>query len=417
MTPQITILLLPTNQMNRMKNVWKFMRESSWPLKGEKLLVISGLNPDEQVDKNKLEYLSQSLAAWDADDDCPEWSDIYDLIEILKQIQRFRASPECITRCLEMLANLKRILERIMDNNRNSMPNDRESMETLDGVRKSIEETIHYWKSARFKPPPKYMQNQNLIESSRYKGTHAFNPNIPPPKTLRQEDDLIDLNAFLSDNQRTSTKNARTLLKDIAQISTIKGRLEADREFFSASWPRGFEVDERNASMITMKEAKEYFQDNKFGGDPVEYMDYVADFVGSTHNNRLLSVQEKSNVLRFACSEVVRKRCGLVHATTLGRYKEMVECIFKRYGSNLEYEEASAQKIQMLDPIKLNETRNLDELVGIMRQFRMVSGSDYSKLIMNSAKKLVPEELYTLFGMENRIKLRKTVKDPRGVFS
>ena len=253
------------------------------------------------------------------------------------------------------------------------------------------------------------MQNQNLIESSRYNGTHAFNPNIPPPQTLRQEDEY--LNAFLSDDQRTSTKNARTLLKDIAQISTIKGRLEADREFFSASWPRGFEVDERNASMITMKEAKEYFQDNKFGGDPVEHMDFVADFVGSTHNNHLLSVQEKSNVLRFACSEVVRNRCGLVHATTLGRYKEMIECIFKRYGSNLEYEDAYARKIQMLDPIKLHETRNLNELVGIMRQFRMVSGSDHSKLIMNSAKKLVPEELYTLFGMENRIKLRKTVKD------
>ena len=241
-----------------------------------------------------------------------------------------------------MLANLKRILERIVDNNRNSMPNDRGLMETPDGLRKSIEETIHYWKSARFKPPPKYMQNQNLIESFRYNGNHAFNPNIPPPQTLRQEDEY--LNAFLSDDQRTSTKNARTLLKVIAQISAIKGRLEADREFFSASWPQGFEVDERNASMIAMKEAKEYFQDNKFGRDPVEYMDFVANFIGSTHNNRLLSVQEKSNVLRFACSEVVRKRCGLVHATTLGWYKEMIECIFNRYGSNLEYEDAYARK-------------------------------------------------------------------------
>ena len=85
----------PTNKSNesneeRLKVPFRLsfiIRESSWPSKGEELLVISGLNPDEQVDENKLEYLSQSLAAWDADDDCPELSDIYDLIEILKQSQ------------------------------------------------------------------------------------------------------------------------------------------------------------------------------------------------------------------------------------------------------------------------------------------------------------------------------------------
>ena len=271
------------------------LRESTRPPKAEKDLVISGLNPDRLVDEKRVRYLADSLCAWDRDNALTVWSNIYDLVEILKQLQQYRAQPDYITLFIGKLANLGRILERIVDTNRESMPSDRESMEVLDGIRRSIAVTTQYWKSARFNPPTIINQNINAMAGLHREGQVSYNPKVPPPShgSKREEDYL---QTFLSDDYRTSSRSARSLLKDVAQMATIRGRLETDPEFFNMTWPKGFEVDDRNASMITMKEAKEYFTENKFSGDPIEYMDFVAHYIGSTHNNRLLSIQEKSNV-------------------------------------------------------------------------------------------------------------------------
>ena len=354
-------------------------REPSWPPKSEELLVISGLNPDKALDDQEVRYLFQSLDAWENEETFMDWHNIYDLIELLRRLQQFKASPYYVSCFLEMLRKMRRILDRIIDANRSDMPNDRGTMEVIEGIQNSISETIHYWRTSRFQDRSTCCNDDAPLP--------AFNPHVPPPSMIEREEEYIK--GSLSSDKQTSLRSARSLLKDIAQMSTIQGGLESDREFCTL-WLEGFEVNKTNASMMTMKEAKKYFTDTKFDGDPIEYMDFVADYVGSAHNNRLLSVQEKANVLRFACTETVRKRCGLVHATTLTKYKEMIECLYKRHGSNLEHEDAYTRKLQMIDPIKLHDTKGIDELVGILRQFRMVSGLDHSKLIMNSAKKTSP---------------------------
>ena len=78
-------------------------REPSWPPKSEELLVISGLNPDKSLDDQEVRYLFQSLDAWENEETFMDWHDIYDLIELLRRPQQFKASPYYVSHFLEML--------------------------------------------------------------------------------------------------------------------------------------------------------------------------------------------------------------------------------------------------------------------------------------------------------------------------
>lgn len=133
---------------------------------------------------------------------------------------------------------------------------------------------------------------------------------------------------FLSEDHLLSRKPSSQLYKDLVYYSTLKNRLNLDEQFQNPVWPGRWALKQETSSLLTMKELSKDYVTIKFDGSRASYLDFADTFFSVVHNNRVLTILDRTTLLTQACDVGVQNLCCIFPTNEFHAYIVMVEKLF-----------------------------------------------------------------------------------------
>ena len=380
------------------------------PPKSEDALVVRNLKP-EIITNNPIviDTISMQISEWKTRA-IPEPSTILTAVDFLVRLQQYAVISEAVSESINIIEILR---EMITSTARAIAPLSMTDLRKLDLIDTGLTTTMAYWTEGLDISE----KNEEEIQSNAYKKKPA---DRRKPE-LSTTSDIIDLDPETilfnyighgsSDGSASlSVKSTRNIQRELAHAATLKSRIKEDKKFVSYKWPKGWETSDE-ASTSSLKEVKEQFKEGEFDGNQLDFIDFRDAFVNSVHNNKTLSVQERTIVLLKVCTKKVINKCGIVNTTNFEKYAQMVENLCAQYGDDLDVEDAYTRRLQAFLPLKEQDSEELEEILGITKRYLIASCSNHSKLVMNELIRLMPQRVYTDFCTKYTTKNQRNLKN------
>lgn len=148
-----------------------------------------------------------------------------------------------------------------------------------------------------------------------------------------------------------------------------------------------------------------------FNGSAAAYIEFVDAFVSTVHNNRTLSIQERTTIPFHICSDNVRAICGIVQTNDFDFYKQMIFNLYENYSEDLDYEEAYQKKLQKMSRAQDGDVDCLHQIIGVSNTYMMRAKKSHSKLIYNEIVRLIPSQTYVWFTIKFERKSDQTLQN------